>query len=83
MSDCYIGDAICSFYGFANVNGNNTLKVRLDTLFIKNRESINYLPLNFNEVTSSIGNLVLMTTETAKLSEFLLNDVAVIDGKNF
>ena len=76
---CFCGDAICSIYGFYCYNGNNTLKVRLDTLYLNERTQLTTLPLSLTNIppTSVTSS---MSPDTAQLVQLLLADDANIQG---
>ena len=77
MTDCYVGDAICTVYGFANFSGSNTLKVRLDELFIKTKVKLDILPLNFN-INKATSSSVAMSPEASQLAHFLLDNDPIL-----
>ena len=75
-TECFIGDVLCTLYGFANFNGANTLKIRLDEFFIKTKGQILSLPPSFKTKTLSTSST--MSPEDTELAAFLLDDQSII-----
>ena len=75
--ECFVRDAICSVYGFCNLNGTNNLKIRLENLCLAERVQLTTLPESIQYNTPAATKTEIPGALTGLAALLMGNDSSV------